>query len=521
MAANELFQLIKSMTKSERRYFQLRAQYQDGIKNYLKLFKALDSLEEYDEKKLQKKLSGEKFIRYLSYEKHYLNEQLLNSLRGFHRDDTPSSQAKYFLLDVEVLFEKGLYAQCEKRIQLCLQHCRKYELFQAEIEALDWLTRVYAVTVGKQNYAEEVARLHAEKQACIEKLQEFFKYQRLDHVIYTARIRHMNSLGKEELRNEELEALVQPGYKEPSATRARSIYFSCAANYSELSGNVERALLYRWKFVESVEKDMGKLVNISQYIHGLNNITVTALSINRYEDVSRALNLLSAIPQKHPEANSLISRSKIFSRIAVPGLQLLCKTGNTHSFDAILSTVETRLKTYEEFIEPSRIVEINLQLAIYSLCAGQFKHALDRINQVLNNRNKHISNEYYAIAQLVNLLIHYELGNHFTLEPLVKSAYRYLSKSSLMHEFERELLKFLGKVMSRNFEDAQMQKMYAELAERLEDLGNKGSSFVRPSFDFLTWVKSKVNNIPFPDMIRAKASGSPPYEKDLLGMLTA
>src|SRR5690606_18709603 len=44
-----LFELVRSLTKSEKRYFKLFAQMQGKDKKYLLLFDAIDRLEEYDE----------------------------------------------------------------------------------------------------------------------------------------------------------------------------------------------------------------------------------------------------------------------------------------------------------------------------------------------------------------------------------------------------------------------------------------------------------------------------------------
>ncbi len=47
--STELFQLIKSLSKSEKRYFKLTSSLQSGEKNYMKLFDAIEAQYEYDE----------------------------------------------------------------------------------------------------------------------------------------------------------------------------------------------------------------------------------------------------------------------------------------------------------------------------------------------------------------------------------------------------------------------------------------------------------------------------------------
>ena len=54
--SDELFKLIKCLTKSEKRFFKLFSSLQSGDKNYLKIYDYLVSVEEYDEYEFKKKI---------------------------------------------------------------------------------------------------------------------------------------------------------------------------------------------------------------------------------------------------------------------------------------------------------------------------------------------------------------------------------------------------------------------------------------------------------------------------------
>ena len=47
--STELFSLIKSLTKSEKRFFKLNSALQAGDKNYLKIFDFVEAQHKYDE----------------------------------------------------------------------------------------------------------------------------------------------------------------------------------------------------------------------------------------------------------------------------------------------------------------------------------------------------------------------------------------------------------------------------------------------------------------------------------------
>ena len=80
-SSQELFNLIQTLSKSEKRYFKLSVSVQslkDGEK-YIELFDLMARTKEYDEKKILHRI-GFKTIKQLSDHKNYLYELILKSL---------------------------------------------------------------------------------------------------------------------------------------------------------------------------------------------------------------------------------------------------------------------------------------------------------------------------------------------------------------------------------------------------------------------------------------------------------
>lgn len=109
---DDLFQLTKAMSRSEKRYFVLDAKKSGrSSSRYLKLFDLLSGMEELDEAKLKKK-----FPKNLSSDKAYLYEAILRSMRDYRSSASKAAQVKERLLDARYLHERGLYAQSNTRI---------------------------------------------------------------------------------------------------------------------------------------------------------------------------------------------------------------------------------------------------------------------------------------------------------------------------------------------------------------------------------------------------------------------
>ena len=75
--SHELFRLIRSLSKSEKRFFKLMSSLQSGEKNYIKLFDAIEKQAEYDEEAIKVQFKTETFIKHLPSEKNHLYKLIL------------------------------------------------------------------------------------------------------------------------------------------------------------------------------------------------------------------------------------------------------------------------------------------------------------------------------------------------------------------------------------------------------------------------------------------------------------
>ncbi|PKR81034.1 hypothetical protein CW751_07680 [Brumimicrobium salinarum] len=112
--SNELFHLIKSLTKSEKRFFKLSSSIQSGEKNYFKIFDFIDAQDSYDEKKLKEHFKDERFIKHLPSEKNHLYKLILKSLRQFYGEQSASNLIMQEIKNIEILYNKALHKESNK-----------------------------------------------------------------------------------------------------------------------------------------------------------------------------------------------------------------------------------------------------------------------------------------------------------------------------------------------------------------------------------------------------------------------
>jgi hypothetical protein len=149
-STDALFQLIKSLEKSEKRNFKLyvkRNSSSDTLKT-IQLFDALDKMTEYDESQVLKKNKSISKVQ-LSNIKAALYKQILSSLRIIKDENNIDIQLHELMDHARILFNKGLYLQSLKVLKhlkdLAGQHhqityLEQVLFFEKKIETL-YITR--------------------------------------------------------------------------------------------------------------------------------------------------------------------------------------------------------------------------------------------------------------------------------------------------------------------------------------------------------------------------------------------
>jgi hypothetical protein len=149
-STDALFQLVKSLEKSEKRNFKLYVKRNSSSENLktIQLFDALDKMTDYDEPLLLKK-NKEITKQQLSNIKAQLYRQILSSLRIIKDENNIDIQLHEQMDYARILYNKGLYLQSLKALDRLKDVARDHNqitylqqalFFEKKIEAL-YITR--------------------------------------------------------------------------------------------------------------------------------------------------------------------------------------------------------------------------------------------------------------------------------------------------------------------------------------------------------------------------------------------
>ena len=109
-ASEQLFRLVKSMSKSEKRQFKLLSKrtLPEETKKFVSLFDAVDSMTEYDDILLRRKVPQIPESQIPNMKAH-LYEQILRSLRLSSTKKNQTLQIMLYLENANLLYNKCLY----------------------------------------------------------------------------------------------------------------------------------------------------------------------------------------------------------------------------------------------------------------------------------------------------------------------------------------------------------------------------------------------------------------------------
>lgn len=140
---------------------------------------------------------------------------------------------------------------------------------------------------------------------------------------------------------------------------------------------------------------------------------------------------------------------------------------------------------------------------ILNFCLGNYKEALKHCNWIINEFSPNVKADFYITNLLLRIVIHFELKNYDIVEVLVKNIKRPMKEYNFFHPFDKLLLRKLKQAMQaetpkefiRHMQE--LDKEFKELSPHIESL-NK----LKIYFDFQNWIKSKVLNKEFKEVIR-------------------
>lgn len=481
-----LFALVKSLNATEKAYFKKYVQG-DGDSNYLKLFDAINAMQEYDEKKLLQKFKNEKFIRNLAVSKTYLFDLILDSLRAYNRNKSVTLKAENMLGNLRILYEKGLTEIFERQLEKAKEFAESNELTYHYLEMLE-LERPHNYSKTKSNLG-------------IQRIQEEELIRMLNRIrIAKVNERVLNWIYKnEKVKSEDermaLDELMNDSvFREPpehfNFTGKNSLYSVWSFYYYAL-GDFENSIEWKEKqFRNYIEHPSLKKGNEKYFLLVLGNLLSLCYSAANKEKFDKYFELMKREREQSKENEMLLS--ELFYAFEVVHYKLHAQYEQGCVF---VNENENALLDVIDKFSLIRQLDVCYNSAFLFFKVRDFKSALKWINRVLQNKNLDDREFLHCYTRIFQLIIHYELENTDLMNSLLRSTYRYLSKRKRMYDFEEVMLGSMKKII-RSGGAGKNREIFEELRKELNTIkADPYKKHTMDHFDYDAWLEEKINEL--------------------------
>ncbi len=429
--SSDLYDLIHSLSKSEKRYIQLHSAAE--ALDYMELWKILLKEENYNEAKLKKEYATANFMKNFAMSKQYLFERILLLLDRFRKQTDADALTEKGRL-VKILLQKGFRKKAKNRLKRSLKKAEEGELFEVQLMLLE-IKKLFPETDYRET-AEEIKE-------CLAKLQNINEYWEVSQAIYQKHqeLRKQRNYIKEQELSELFNTPKLFNDSFARTFRSRVYYYHARTTYFSATGQKESAYNGNRIFLKLLEYHPKQLMMMPErYLSILNNLLIDSLSLQKNEEFTEGLNKLRSLPSQKAFKSIKDIDARIFRQGTLLEVNSLLGQKRYIEAEKLILPLQVGLEKYGDKIQKVHLTILEYLTAYLLFLNERYEEALDKVNQILAKENE---GEIFQFALVLELLTHFSLKNFKLVESLLVSVKRRLQNQRELYEAEIKLFKFV------------------------------------------------------------------------------
>jgi hypothetical protein len=501
---DQLFTLIKSLTKAEKRNFKLYTnRFSKGDSKFIQLFDVLDKLTDYDEDQILKKLRGVA-KRNLPNLKRHLYKQVLISLRLIYIQKNIDIQIREQLDFARILYGKGLYMQSLKLLERIKRIALEHHQDVLHLEILEFQKMIEARHITRSRTVEN-------------KMDNLLKESNLRSSIThaTSRLSNFNiqvhgwyiehgHIGSESERAEVLDFFER---EHPDKVSEQQLSFFEKANmyqsylwlnYILLDLQEGAKFARQWVNLFNIDPQMMEK-DPDLYMRSLYYLCTLLYMDGKDQEFQYYLQSLEEFIDSYWDQMNANSRMISFVYYNLSRLNLAFLSRKYAEGLALIPEIKAKIPLYESHTDIHRLLLFYYKFAALHFCKGDHNGALDHLNQIVQLSTSHLREDLHIFARILQIICHYELGNYDVLDYLISSTERQYEKSRDIGQLPGLLLQFLKDLLRAP--KYETKEMFAGIEPAIRELA--ASPYERKAFVFLNpllWIHSHRKNKPITEL---------------------
>jgi hypothetical protein len=502
---DNLFLLVKSLTKSEKRQFKLYVGRLDINQDskFLNLFNFLDKSKGYDETAILKREIVKK--QQLANVKAHLYRQILISLKLNPSHQNIRSQIREQLDFASILYHKGLYKQSlkilDKAKEVAIQNEEKnlaYEIVEFEkIIESQYITRKISKRADElTTQSKEISSLNV-----ISSKLSNLSLQLYGIILKSGYIK--NEKESHKIKAYFNDRLPKFNFKD-LGFREKLWLYNAYLWYSFLIQDFKNCYRYALKWVNLFEEYPQMItVNPVFFLKGNNYLLEALFFIGDKQKFQQYLLKFQVVISEKQFPNDENVQALSFLYLNLNSINSYFIDGSFDKGVKIIPKIESELDAFKDRLDDHQVMIFYYKFANMYFGHGNTKECIYYLDKIISNKSLLIREDLQCFARVLNLVAHYEAGLDDNIEALLKSTYKFLLKINDLYEVQKELITFLKGLQDIYPQD--LKQAFQNLRKTL--IKYEDHPFERRAFlylDVISWLDSKIQNVPIAEVIHKK-----------------
>jgi hypothetical protein len=464
--SQHLIQLVKSLTRTEKRYVHLNLKtfsFDNGSSQLLNDFLLLE-----------KKASLKSTVPIIKAQGNAtrLYYKILDILFALHKEQLHDNENDNSLIKrSQVLFHKGFYKEGTKLLNKVIYRGYTYS-YLLRIEAIEIKIKA-AIKFVDVDYIND--NFENDKKLLAEFSTYYFNQVELESMWAMIKVESTTNyfFGGQNSFADKYSAILSN--EENALSPTAKLYHNQINGFlamKQADPNKAYEYMKRTQVIFNWYPEL-KENNFSEYLRSNRNLCIVLQHQKKYNEASAVIDAVSKTIELHRKRRSHSLKNDIFT------ITILVRMGIIISSSAIKENID-RIKQFEigleendEFIALDEKITCNYYLSIMHLHANNFRKALRFVNEAISLSGT-VRKDIHHVALLAEMVIHYNLGNADLLFSRLASFKRMVDKGDVVFSFEVQIPKLLNDLFNHPNENKYFNKLFKVLDDSLEEENKLG-----------------------------------------------
>ena len=500
LKSESLIHLINNLTKQEKKEFSLYISNKPE-KDYIFLFRLIDDKKVSDPEELKMSFLTAKPTSSFNTVVIYLFDLLIDILTRLRTEQDSYYLLFNELLHARVLYEKSMYQECFQVLKKVKEKAVYYEnhfaLLVAQRLELNYLLTLDFEDMDEQKLLNKQYKMNNTLKSIRQLNEQSSLYELLKYrMINRGASRSLEETQKlDDLVTSEISIVASAGVENFEIKKNHQLF---QANYFITVGDYKAAFN---SFVElnKLFEENSHLWNNPPvyYLMTVEGMLESLRIMHNYEGMNYFIEKLTKLSS--PSSSFQLN---VMYVIFIYRLFSFIDAGDFDKAGIWIAEHQASLIDKMLLLKEQQQAEMSLYIALIHLGNGEYRKARKRLSATIG-RGHLYSLPLFRTIRIVNVMIHYELGDVDYIQSEIRSIKREMSKNK---GYNLKVESFLLKFLNYSFADTNRKRraeIWESMAEEVHALyADKYETQILRKFDFVAWVEAKIFEVPLSDILK-------------------